>query len=76
MANTVNDAFNVAEVDCVAHAALCQKHGVRGYPTVKLFEPGRAPLDYSGSRTVKAFVDFAVKSVKSVDLTGKIQKEL
>jgi len=50
----------VADVDCTAEGKdLCEKHGVRGYPTIKHGDPN-ALEDYDGARDydgLKAFAD-------------------
>jgi hypothetical protein len=53
----------VADVDCTAGGeSLCGKHGVRGYPTIKVFKKDGSPQgeDYNGPREyqgLKRFVD-------------------
>lgn len=53
----------IADVDCTAGGeSLCQKHGVRGYPTIKVFKKDGNPAgeDYNGARelsALKRFVD-------------------
>jgi len=53
----------VADVDCTAGGeSLCGKHGVRGYPTIKVFKKDGNPQgeDYNGPREyqgLKRFVD-------------------
>ena len=44
----------IADVDCTADGkALCEKHGVNGYPTIKTFEPGSDEGDsYEGGRSL------------------------
>lgn len=55
-----SDAVVVGDVDCTQHQALCGEHGVRGYPTLKVFKAGEAE-DYSGGRSLKDLKKF-VKS--------------
>ena len=38
------------------------EHGVRGFPTIRLYKDGQAGEEYSGNRTAKSFVDFAKKT--------------
>lgn len=40
----------IAEVDCTLNKESCNKHGIRGYPTLKYFIDGEAH-QYSGSRS-------------------------
>lgn len=53
----------IADVDCTAGGeSLCQKHGVRGYPTIKVFKKDGSPQgeDYNGPREyagMKKFVE-------------------
>jgi thioredoxin domain-containing protein 5 len=57
-ASTNTDAsLRVAECDCTTSAAACQKHGVRGYPTVVLFKNGE-PVKFQGARNKAAFTEF------------------
>ncbi|CAG8782207.1 11567_t:CDS:2, partial [Dentiscutata erythropus] len=43
------DNIKLAKVDCTAEQDLCQEHGVRGYPTLKVFKNGIA-TEYNGGR--------------------------
>merc|ERR1719271_2180015 len=56
----------VFDVDCTtAGKALCQKHGVRGYPTIKWGDPSNLE-DYKGGRTLAALQKFAAENLKPV----------
>ena len=36
------------QVDCTAHGAICDKYGVRGYPTLQFFQDGdRVCISYN-----------------------------
>jgi|Transcript_20886 hypothetical protein len=49
----------VADVDCTAEGKdLCEKHGVRGYPTIKYGDPAELK-DYNGGRTYADLKKFA-----------------
>lgn len=49
----------VADVDCTTEGKdLCEKHGVRGYPTIKYGDPGELK-DYNGGRSFADFKKFA-----------------
>jgi len=51
----------VADVDCTAGGKpLCDKYGVRGYPTIKYFNPpDEEGEDYKGGRDLPALKKFA-----------------
>lgn len=49
----------IADVDCTAAGEpLCQKHGVKGYPTIKYGSPN-ALQDYQGGRDYDSLKQFA-----------------
>jgi hypothetical protein len=51
----------VADVDCTTGGKpLCEKYGVRGYPTIKYFNPpDEAGEDYKGGRDMASLKKFA-----------------
>ena len=53
-----SNAVGIASVDCTQHKAVCEKAGVRGYPTLKLFQGGEEKQAYGGSRTLDALKTF------------------
>ena len=53
--------YNVAEVDCTRHEALCAEMDVHGYPTILAFADG-VRTEYSGSRDLEALEEFAEKT--------------
>jgi len=62
----------IADVDCTAAGKpLCDKYGVRGYPTIKFFNPpDEEGEDYKGGRdlpALKKFVDTELGPGCSVD---------
>ena len=40
-----------------------QEYGIKGFPTIKVFVPGKPPVDYQGAREVKPIAEFAVQQV-------------
>jgi len=50
----------IADVDCTAAGkALCETHGVRGYPTIKYYNPpDEEGEDYKGGRDIDALTKF------------------
>ncbi|KFM25328.1 Putative protein disulfide-isomerase [Auxenochlorella protothecoides] len=59
LAEALAGVVRVGAVNCEEEAALCQEHGVQGYPTIKAFVEGRS-VDYSGERSAAALKDFAL----------------
>lgn len=41
-----------------------QEYGIRGFPTIKVFVPGKPPVDYQGARDVKPIAEFALQQVQ------------
>mmetsp|Transcript_71866 Transcript_71866/g.134394 ORF Transcript_71866/g.134394 Transcript_71866/m.134394 type:complete len:131 (+) Transcript_71866:44-436(+) len=53
----------VADVDCTTEGkALCEKHEVRGYPTIKYGDPSELK-DYQGGRTFDELKKFAEENL-------------
>jgi protein disulfide-isomerase A6 len=60
----------IAKVNCDAESAICQKYGVKGYPTLKWFDKGaKDPVDYDAGRTA----DDLVKYVNKKDNNARIR---
>lgn len=63
-AKTVELPVLIAKIDCVDHKELCQKEGIRAYPTLRLFvngEPWHSGGEYRGHRTVVELADWLRK---------------
>ncbi|MCL7022076.1 hypothetical protein MKW94_007067 [Papaver nudicaule] len=65
-ATALKGVATIAALDADAHKALAQEYGIKGFPTIKLFVPGKPPVDYQGARDVKAITDFALQQVKAL----------
>jgi len=49
----------LAEVDCTAEGKeMCSKHGVSGYPTLKVFKNGEKAFEYEGPRESDGIVKY------------------
>ncbi len=46
--------IKIAKIDCTEEADLCQKHGVEGYPTLKVFRGLDNVSPYKGQRKAAA----------------------
>ncbi|CAZ83168.1 unnamed protein product [Tuber melanosporum] len=51
----------LAKVDCTVEAELCEKHGVQGYPTLKIFRGPDNSSPYTGQRKADAIVSYMTK---------------
>ncbi|KAK8588557.1 hypothetical protein V6N13_087466 [Hibiscus sabdariffa] len=65
-ANVLKGVATVAALDADAHQSLAQEYGIKGFPTIKVFAPGKPPVDYQGARDVKPIAEFALKQVKAL----------
>ncbi|KAG1327075.1 protein disulfide isomerase-like 2-3 [Cocos nucifera] len=73
-ATVLKGVATVAALDADAHKALAQEYGIKGFPTIKVFSPGKPPVDYQGARDVKPIVEFALQQIKALlkeRLSGK-----
>ncbi|KAG5649024.1 hypothetical protein DXG03_000373 [Asterophora parasitica] len=52
--------IQLASVDCVDEADLCQSKEVQGYPTLKVYKNGK-PTDYAGPRKADGIISYMVK---------------
>jgi len=60
----------LTKVNCDAESSICQKYGVKGYPTLKWFDKGSTdPKDYDAGRTA----DDLVKYVNQKDSNARLR---
>ena len=59
-AERVDQPVMIAKVDCVIHPDVCRDHGIRTYPTLRLFYEGVRWTggDYVGHRTLLSMVEW------------------
>nr|CAD1827067.1 unnamed protein product [Ananas comosus var. bracteatus] len=65
-ASVLKGVATVAALDADAHKSLAQEYGIKGFPTIKVFSPGKPPVDYQGARDVKPIAEFALQQVKAL----------
>eukprot|EP00257_Ricinus_communis_P021273 XP_015580716.1 protein disulfide isomerase-like 2-3 [Ricinus communis] len=65
-ATVLKGVATVAALDADAHQSLAQEYGIRGFPTIKVFAPGKPPVDYQGARDVKPIAEFALQQIKAL----------
>ncbi|CDR40383.1 CYFA0S05e00144g1_1 [Cyberlindnera fabianii] len=54
--------IKLAQIDCTQHQGLCSDHGIRGYPTLKVFRGSEdAVSDYEGPRSADGIVKYMLK---------------
>ncbi|KAM0938985.1 putative protein disulfide-isomerase [Dioscorea sansibarensis] len=45
-------------LDADAHKSLAQVYGIKEFPSINVFSPGKPPVDYQGARDVKPIAEF------------------
>ncbi|KXJ79087.1 hypothetical protein RP20_CCG002466 [Aedes albopictus] len=64
-ATALKGVIKVGGINCEEEQSLCGQHGVRGYPTIKIFGANkRSPVDYNGQRTAKDIAEGALAEAK------------
>lgn len=77
-ASILKGVATVAAIDADANPSIAQEYGIKGFPTIKVFVPGRPPVDYQGAREAKPIAEFALKQVKALlkdRISGKTTSE-
>ncbi|EYU43141.1 hypothetical protein ABFS82_08G117800 [Erythranthe guttata] len=65
-ATVLKGVATIAALDADAHQSLAQEYGIKGFPTIKVFSPGKPPVDYQGARDIKPIAEFALKQVRAL----------
>jgi len=66
-----NQDVSIGRVDCTEHKEACKEHGVRGYPTLLLFNDGKKLENYMGSRdmsSLKKFIESKVNPIQKEEV--------
>jgi protein disulfide-isomerase A1 len=58
----LDGVVKIAKVDCTEEKATCEKFGIGGFPTLKIFRDG-TPSEYKGQRNAVSIVDVMKKQV-------------
>lgn len=65
----------IGDADCTVQKAMCDKFGVRGYPTIKYFVDGdKEGQDYSGGRDYGSLEKFAKDTLETLCLVEAPEK--
>ena len=51
--------MSIGKVDCTVETALCKRHNVKGYPTLKYIRNGGTAQDYTSGRDADSIIEFA-----------------
>lgn len=63
--NETHPKIKLAQIDCTVEEDLCQKHGIRGYPTLKVMRGAyQQPTDYDGPRDADGIVEYMIRQSK------------
>ena len=54
---------HISKLDCTLNSLTCQQNGVKGYPTLLLFEDGKVREKYAGNRDLKSLMQFVNDAV-------------
>ncbi|KAG7673910.1 hypothetical protein Ndes2526B_g02617 [Nannochloris sp. 'desiccata'] len=54
----------IASVDCTQHRPVCDKAGIKGFPTLKVYQGGESKEQYKGARTLDDLKTFVTSQHK------------
>nr|XP_033775897.1 protein disulfide-isomerase A3 [Geotrypetes seraphini] len=74
-ATRLKGTVSLAKVDCTANSNICNKYGVSGYPTLKIFRDGEESGAYDGPRTADGIVSHLKKQAGPPSLTIRSVEE-
>lgn len=67
LARELQGYAKVGAVDCTDEERLCEEHGIKGYPTLKLFYEGGS-VPYEGGRTMRDMKEFVLGHIPGTSL--------
>jgi len=70
------DNIKLASVDCTVEKEICEKHAIKGYPTLAVFRAGSEVTKYVGPREAASIVKFMKKQASPAVATLKGSDEL
>lgn len=78
LAKSLQGVIKVAAVNCESNEAICERHGVDGYPTIKAFLAGGDPhgVEYSGDRSTKNLQKWALGMIPNNIVVLKRQQQV
>lgn len=63
--NETHPKIKLAQIDCTVEEDLCQKHNIKGYPTLKVMRGAyQQPSDYDGPRDAEGIVEYMVRQAR------------
>lgn len=68
--------IKLASVDCTIEKEICEKHAIKGYPTLAVFRSGAEVTKYQGPREAAAMVKFMKKQAAPAVTPLKNSEEL
>ncbi|EDR04936.1 protein disulfide isomerase [Laccaria bicolor S238N-H82] len=64
-------SVNLAQVNCLLYGDLCDQNGVKGYPTIFMYDAGKQIEEYNGNRDLDDLKTFIKRFVKETPPVSK-----